>query len=307
MSDAPTVARPGRGGRKLKPRFAVSPDALKGPLAVLGCLLLMCGIGYYLIFAGFDTYARILTAAGILLLGIAISIDPEALWSKLTARNMLYGGNTLAMAAIFIGILVFVNVLGARQPKRWDLTANKNFSLSDETLNILNQVQQPLVAEAFFDPSDGRRRDLEDQLREFQLRSDGKFTYQFVDPVQAPAEARRLGVNEIGTTVLLMGDQKTQVTGTTEADITTGIVKLVQPNPRKVYFTIGHDERRIDSFDQDGLGQIKTQLESRNLATDTLNLLTTPDVPADASAVVVAGPARAFTQDEVNSLSPYVD
>jgi ABC-type uncharacterized transport system involved in gliding motility auxiliary subunit len=291
----------------LKPRFAISPDALKGPLAVLGGLLLLCGIGYYLVFSGFDTTARILTAAGILLLGIAISIDPEALWSKVTTRNMLYGGNTLAMAAIFIGILVLVNVLGARQPKRWDLTANKNFSLSDETLNILSQAQQPIQAEAFFDPGDGRKRDLEDQFREFQIRSDGKFSYQFVDPVSAPAEARRLGVNELGTTVLLMGDQKTQVSGTTEADITTGIVKLVQPNARKIYFTIGHDERRIDSFDQDGMGQVKAQLDSRNLAIDSLNLLTTPEVPADASAVVVAGPARPFTQDEVNSLSAYVD
>lgn len=307
MSDAPTAARPSRGSRNVKPRFAVSPDALKGPLAVLGGLLLLSGIGYYLIFSGFDTTARILTAAGILLLGIAISIDPEALWSKLTTRNMLYGGNTLAVAAIFIGILVLVNVLGARQPKRWDLTANKNFSLSEETLNILSQAQQPIKAEAFFDPSDGRRRDLEDQFREFQIRSDGKFTYEFVDPVAAPAMARQLGVNELGTTVLLMGDQKTQVTGTTEADITTGIVKLVQPNARKVYFTIGHDERRVDSSDQDGMAQIKTQLDSRNLAIDTLNLLTTPQVPDDANAVVVAGPAKPFSQDEVNALTAYVD
>jgi ABC-type uncharacterized transport system involved in gliding motility auxiliary subunit len=307
MSDAPTVARPSRGGRKPKPRFAVSPDTLKGPLAVLGVLLLLAGGGYYVIFASFDTTARILTAAGILLVGIAISIDPEAIWSKITARNMLYGGNTVAMAAIFIGILVFVNVLGARQPKRWDLTANKNFSLSEETLNVLNQVQQPIQAIAFYASNDDRRRDLEDQLREFQIHSNGNFTYQFVDPVQSPGYAQQLGVNELGTTVLTMGDQKTQVTGSTEADITTGIVKLVQPNPRKVYFTTGHGEKRIDSSDPTGYAQIKMQLDSRNLNADTLSLLTTPDVPADANAVVIAGPTRPFTQDEVNALSAYVD
>src|SRR3954471_4306178 len=189
MSDAPTVARRDQRGRRPRPRIAISPDALKGPLAVLGVLLLLAGVGYYLIFSTFDTTARILTAAGILLVGIAISIDPEAVWSKLTARNMLYGGNTLAMAAIFIGILVFVNVLGARQPKRWDLTANKSFSLSEETLNVLGQIQDPVQAIAFFSADDGRRRDLEDQLREYQIRSDGKMTYQFVDPVQQPGYA----------------------------------------------------------------------------------------------------------------------
>lgn len=306
MNDAPTAGR-NRGTRLPKPRFAITPDTVKGPLAVLGILLLLAGGGYYLIFSGFDTTARILTAAGILLVGVAVAIDPEAVWGKLTTRNMLYGGNTLAVAAIFVGILVLVNVLGARQPKRWDLTASQQFTLSDETVQVLNQVQQPIQAIAFFAPDDTRRRDLEDRLREYQLHANGQLSYQFVDPIEAPAQAQQLGVRELGTTVLLMGQQKQQINGTGEADLTSAILKLVQPNPRKAYFTIGHDERRTDGFDQEGLGQLKTQLESRNFTLDTLNMFTTPEVPADASVVVIAGPQRPFSTDESNALSAYLD
>ena len=42
------------------------------------------------------------------LIGIAVAIDPEALWGKLTTRNMLYGGNTLAIAAKRDSIDAFV-------------------------------------------------------------------------------------------------------------------------------------------------------------------------------------------------------
>src|SRR5215213_1355351 len=216
-------------------------------------------------------------------------ISPEALWGKLTTRNMLYGGNTLAIAAIFIGILVFVNILGTRRPERWDLTANKALSLSDETTQILQQIPEPVTAVAFVDPGDSRRTELENQLYEMQVRSNGMLTYEIVDPRAAPGLAQQLGVLELGTTVLQMGDRRQQVTGTREQDLATGLIKLIKPNPHKAYFTTGHQERKIDGFDQDGYGQVKTQLESRNFTVEALSLFTTPEVPPDANMVVIAG------------------
>jgi ABC-type uncharacterized transport system involved in gliding motility auxiliary subunit len=307
MNDVRTSSRRRRAAPEARHRFAISPDVVKGPLAIVGGLLILAGLSYYVIFQGFDTVARITTAAGILLVGIAIAIDPEALWSKLTTRNMLYGGNTLAIAAIFVGILALVNVLGTRRPERWDLTANKALSLSDETIQVLRQMPQPVHAVTFLQLDDSRRTELENQLYEMQVRSNGMLSYEIVDPREAPGYAQQLGVLELGTTVFVMGDRKQQVTGTREADLTTGLIKLVKPNPRKAYFTTGHQERRIDGFDQDSYGQIKTQLESRNFSVETLSLFTTPEVPQDASMVVIAGPKVPFTDAEVQALGAYLD
>jgi ABC-type uncharacterized transport system involved in gliding motility auxiliary subunit len=307
MSDVQTSARRRRAAPAPRRRFNVSPDILKGPLAIIGGLLILGGLSYYVIFQGFDTYARVTTAAGILLVGIAVAIDPEAIWGKLTTRNMLYGGNTLAIAAIFIGILVFVNILGNQRAQRWDLTANKALSLSDETVQILQQIPQPVKAVSFVQYDDSRRTELENQLYEMQVRSNGQFSYEMVDPRQQPGYAQQLGVLELGTTVFVMGDRKQQVTGTREQDLTTGLIKLIQPNPRKAYFTTGHQERAIDGFDQDSYGQIKSQLESRNFSVDTLSLFTTPQVPDDANMVVIAGPKTPFTDAEIQALNAYLD
>ncbi|MGE3268277.1 MAG: GldG family protein [Chloroflexota bacterium] len=307
MNDVTTPSRRRRSAPEARRRFAITPDMIKGPLAILGGLLILAGISYFLIFQGFDTTARIITAAGILLVGIAIAIDPEALWGKLTTRNMLLGGNTLLVAAIFIGILVLVNVLGARRPERWDLTANKALSLSEETIKVVSNLPQPVQAVVFAETTDSGKTEIENQLYEMQVRSNGMLTYQVVDPRDAPQYAAQLGVRELGTTVLIMGDRRQQVTGTREQDLTTGLIKLVQPSPRKAYFTTGHQERSIQGFEQDGYGQVKTQLESRNFVVEPLSLFTTPDVPEDANVVIVAGPRIPFNEAEVQALSSYVD
>jgi ABC-type uncharacterized transport system involved in gliding motility auxiliary subunit len=307
MSDVQTSARRRRSAPAPRRRFAISPDLLKAPLAILGGLLILGGLSYYVIFQGFDTYARVITAAGILLVGIAVAIDPEALWAKLTTRNMLYGGNTIAIAAIFIGILVFINIMGTTRPQRWDLTANKALSLSDQTVQILQQIPEPVKAVAFVQFDDSRRTELENQLYEMQVRSNGQLSYELVDPRDQPGYAQQLGVLELGTTVFVMGDRKQQVTGTREQDLVTGLIKLIKPNPHKAYFTSGHQERKIDGFDQDSYGQIKTQLESRNFSVDTLSLFTTPQVPDDASMVVIAGPRVPFTDVEIQALNAYLD
>ena len=50
---------------------------------------------------------------------------------------------TLAGVSVLVvlGILVAINYIGAKQNKRWDLTANKQFSLSDQSRNVLAKLR----------------------------------------------------------------------------------------------------------------------------------------------------------------------
>ena len=285
----------------------LSLDAIKAPLAALGLLLILGAGGYYLIFAAFDTPMRIMLAAGILLVGIAVAIEPGAVWNTMRTRNALYGGNTLAVAAIFLGILTLINVLGTRRHERWDLTANKQFSLSDETVKVLEQVPQPIEITGFFSNDDTRRTEFTDTLREYEVRSGGKISYEFVDPVERPALAQQFGIREFGTTVLRMGEQRQQITGTRESDLTTAILRLIQPRAKKAYFTTGHNEHRLDGMDNDGYNQLKTSMESDNFVVEPLNLFSSNVVPEDASVVVIGGPKLPFGDQEREAITSYLD
>jgi hypothetical protein len=59
-----------------------------------------------------------------------------------------------------------VNYLGTRQNKRWDLTANQVYSLSDQTIKILRELKEP-VQVTVFERND--RQDVhKDRLEEYQ-------------------------------------------------------------------------------------------------------------------------------------------
>ena len=295
--------------RRISPprrRHNLSLDVLKGPLAGVGLLLVAGAFGYYLIFGAFDTPMRIMLGGGVLLVGIAVAIDPSAVWGGLTTRNALYGGNTLTIAAIGLGILALINVLAARRHERWDLTASQQFSLSDETVKVLQRLDQPIQVTGFFSIDDTRRQEFGDLLREYEIRSDGRISHEFVDPVERPALAQQFGIREFGTTILQMGDRRQQITGTRESDLSTGILRLIEPRAKKAYFTAGHNEHRLDATDNDGYSQLKTSMESDNFVVEPLNLFATGTVPEDAGVVIVAGPKLPFDEPEQQALIDYL-
>lgn len=283
-----------------------SIEALKGPAFVLGLVVLMAGIGSLMV-VGFDSMTtRILLAVGILLVGVFVAIDPEEIGRRLTAPGTLYSGNTLLIGAIVLAILAFANVLGSRRHERWDLTSNQQYTLSEQTANVLRELKQPVQAIAFYPEQGFGKQNVQDQLREYEVRSDGKFSVRFVDPETEPAAFQQYNLKEYPITLLVMGDRRQNVTGTREQDFTTGLIKLVNPAPKKLYFVTGHNERRVDSFSQTSYSQLKTGLESENFTVDNLTLAGVQSVPEDATVVVLAEPRVALTDDEKQMLQDYL-
>src|SRR5215471_8266334 len=109
-----------------------SIDSLRVPLIGFGLFALFAGLITWMIGGLPDIVPRLLVAAGILLLGVYVALDPEDVWSRLTGRSVLASGNTLVIAAAALVILGLFNVLGSRYETRYDATANKKYSLSDE-------------------------------------------------------------------------------------------------------------------------------------------------------------------------------
>jgi ABC-type uncharacterized transport system involved in gliding motility auxiliary subunit len=281
-------------------------ESLRLPLAALGIFGNLAGLGALRVEGQFGLIERVLIAAGVLFLGIYVALDPEDVWAKMTGRGAVYSGNTLLLGVAALVILGFVNVLGSRFQSKIDLTSNKQFTLSEQSVKVAESLPAPVKVTGFLTSSDSRRQDFQTLLNDYAARSGGKLTFELVDPEQRPGEAIAAGITETGTVVYQMGEKKQNSTGTLERDISTALVKLTRPE-KKVYFTQGHGERSLDSFDQLDLSQIKTSLERDNFTTAPLNLLTTRAIPDDAAAVVIAGPTNQFVPEEKDTLRAYLD
>ena len=167
-------------------------------------------------------------------------------WREIAAafggRQARYGTLAGVSVLVVLGILVAVNYIGARQNKRWDLTANKAFSLSDQSRNVLAGLDAPLQVMVFAQDTDFPR--YQDKLKEYEYGSK-QVTTEYVDPVKMPTIARQNQIDRNNTILFNYKGRTERVTAedATEQDITNAIIKVVSGQQRKVYFVQGHGER----------------------------------------------------------------
>ena len=92
---------------------------------------------------------------------------------------------------MLIIVLIFVNVLGNRFYKRFDLTQDHRYTLSEAALHTLDSVDSPLIIDVFLEgefPSEFRRLKTETQqlLEEFALYSN-QVKINFINPIEDEA------------------------------------------------------------------------------------------------------------------------
>ncbi|MCD6290332.1 MAG: GldG family protein [Anaerolineae bacterium] len=276
-------------------------------LAGIGLILLLFAFAAQVLSSGPKWLPEVLLSLGVILITGYALLRPRDVMAALTGRQARYGGNALLLSIAFLGILATINVLSTHHHKRFDLTAGKQYTLSQETIQILDRLQKPVQVTAFFTPGDPRQTDVEDLLKEYAYHSD-KFTYKFVDPEQHPGEARRLGVTTYGVLVFQQGDRRQQTYGIDEEDLTSALLKVTSDKQKTIYFTTGHKERDPQSFQPAGYGNVGRMLGQDNYRVKMLNLVTiTGTIPSDAAAIVIASPRIPFTPDEVDKLSQWLE
>ncbi len=95
-----------------------------------------------------------------------------------------------------LGIVILVNIIGDRFLLRLDFTADQAYSLSNATLNIIDNLDQPVTITAYFSenlpPNVAKvRKDFKDMLTEYNDRSDGMVVYEFVNPNKDQASEQK--------------------------------------------------------------------------------------------------------------------
>jgi ABC-type uncharacterized transport system involved in gliding motility auxiliary subunit len=243
---------------------------------------------------------------GLIVIGLAIFaiLDPERVRKLLTGRTARYGSNAVVLVIASIGILVVLNYLANQNDKRWDLTEDKENTLAPETIDILKNLPAPVVVRAFYTP-DTAIDSAESLLDQFAYQSDGKLSYEFIDPVSDPVAATEANITQDGTLVLTMGEAKESTTFVTEEEVTSALVRLMNPGEAVIYFLTGHGEYDLEGGADDTYTQLKEKLEGKNYTVSPLNLLSTSQIPEDAEVIVIAGPVVSLADSEIALLTDY--
>jgi ABC-type uncharacterized transport system involved in gliding motility auxiliary subunit len=202
-------------------------------------------------------------------------------------------------------ILVFVNIVSVRQNKRWDLSANQQFSLSDQTNKMLADLKAP-VKFLVFEQSANMDR-FRSRLSAYEYASK-QVSVEYIDADKYPVRTKEYEIQQYGTVVVEYMGRKERVTTDAEQDLTNALIKVLNPTKKKVYFLAGHGEKDTASqaTDRGGYNQIAGALKLDNYEFDRLVLAQTNAVPADATILVLAGPRTDLLESEVPVLEGYL-
>src|SRR5438105_4892543 len=270
----------------------------------LGTALVVAAVAVRFLRPEWDQYAVYAAWAGLACVVLYTLGQWREILDYFQQRNARYGAIAGLSVLIFIGVLVAGNYLSFRQNKRWDLTKNQRYTLSDQTVKLLKNLDKPIKF-LVFDKTDGFDR-FRSALDEYKYQSPAKVEVEYVDADKKPVEARQYQVQSYGTVVVEYKGRTEKVTSPEEQDLTGGLVKVLNPNKKKVYFLQGHGERDIDSMDRDGYSEVKAALGRDNYDVAKVVLAQEKDVPADASVVVIAGPKTDLFQPEADMLQRFL-
>lgn len=228
----------------------------------------------------------------------------------LTMRTTKKGLNMGAIILLFFVLIVSINFISLRHNVSWDITKEKVNTLSDPTLNLLNNLDADVKVTVFYS-SEARSKKIETRgvLRRYEERSP-HFKVEYVDAYVHRMRAHdELGKRRFSglTAFVEWSDRKVEVSSPiTEESLTSALIQVTRGEVKKVYFLTGHGERSIGDGGVEGVKSLAQALEKVSLRVGELNLFDKKVVPIDADVLVMAGPKSPYILSEMEVIEKFL-
>jgi len=228
-----------------------------------------------------------------------------------------------------IGILILVNFFSYKLFYRWDLTQNKDYSISDVSKKTVRGLDDLVSVKVYFSkdiPNEyiNLKQEVADVLDEYANYSGGELKVEFIDPTDDEDMKRELAMQGIPELqfetyekdklqlvkgylgmVISYGDKKDVIpvvrsTENLEYQVTLAIKKVTSEEMGVVGFvssngTIDFDEESSSVYDE-----IKKIYDVRSIDLGEF------EIPSDVKTLVIAGPTEEFSEEDLEKIDNFV-
>lgn len=231
---------------------------------------------------------------------------------------------------IIIAIIAFVNLIFYQVYFRLDFTADKRYTLSDATKDLLENVNDVVTITAYFSENlppqlQSHRQDFIDLLIEYENRSGGDIVYRLENPnesEQKMQEVQQEGIQPVPVNVtekdqvkqmlafmgaVLQQGEETEVisflqpNSNIEYALTRALRKLIIKDKPPVAFIQGHGEPSLQEMQQ-----LRAQL-SAMYDVQAYEMTDTAVLPSYYKSIVIVNPTDTFPQSHLNQLDNYLN
>jgi gliding-associated putative ABC transporter substrate-binding component GldG len=230
---------------------------------------------------------------------------------------------------LFAGIILLVNILSYRFFMRLDFTADKRYTLSKATRDILKDIPEPITVKAYFSKElppqiDAVRNDFKDLLVEYKTASRGMVQYAFTDPGEKPEleqQAMQAGIQPVIIdsrekdksvqkkaylgAIIEAGEKKElipviQPGAAMEYELSTAIKKITSTSKPDIAFLQGHKEPTLAEMAE------VVQSLSVLYTPRPVTLSDTADALAGFHTAVIVSPRDSFSTESFSQFDAFL-
>jgi hypothetical protein len=236
-------------------------------------------------------------------------------------RQVRYGGYAVLITlAVVVGLLLLNLIVGQFSPQI-DLTDSKIFSLSDQSIQVLNQITAPVNIYGLWQP--GQENTEVTEVIDLYLSKNSNLRFQTMDPDKNPGFLVKYDREQRGISrgsVIVEGAKGFRIIGPSdmydytttqsggynltgvaiERRFTSALLFVGTGEIPMVYEISGHDEVLLANL------AMQDTVERENYSLKPLNLITA-EVPEDASALVINAPRSDISGGEADKILAYLE
>jgi len=236
-------------------------------------------------------------------------------------QQVKYGGYAALLTLAVIAALIMVNLIAGQFSPQIDLTYSKIYSLSEQTLQVLETVKTPVRFYGLWRPGEENQNLI--SVINLYLSKNRNISLQVIDADRNPGfvvkyDKEKQGISrgslivegERGFKIIAPQDMYdytmsqsggSSVTGVAiERRITNALLYAGTGVTPVVYEITGHGENPLSIFG------MQDTVERENFTLKTLNLLVAA-IPSDASALILNNPQRDLAASEAEKLLNYLE
>jgi len=245
-------------------------------------------------------------------------------------RKVQYTTQSTLSILIILVVLIIINIFSQTKFARWDLTANKQYTISPSTKKIIGKLDDIVNVKLYFSKNlppvlQIQERRIKDLLDEYRAYSKGKIVIKKEDPSadqELETKVKSIGIPQVQMTyrqkdevevkngyfgmAIFYGGKKEvipiiQDEDNLEYDLTSAIRKVTSDTIMKIGFSTGHDERDVEKDYSLIKGALNQQYE-----TTMVTISDTQPIPSDITTLIIAGPKKDFTERELYQIDQYI-
>lgn len=242
---------------------------------------------------------------------------------SISVKKLSFGAYSTGMIVIAMVVTVVFNLAVSQLPDRIkavDITTSKMYTLTEDTKNFLNTIDEDVKIYVMSSESD-KDTTLAQTLDRYEDYCK-YITVEYINPAVNPNFSSKYTNSSItyGSLIVVSDkrstlidsssiyessyDYETYTSNTTgydgEGQVTSALDYVLSDEVTKVYLTSGHGEMTMES-------NITDAMNKANIETNTLTLMQEESVPEDGSCLIIAAPSTDFSTDDAKKVKEYLD